>query len=151
AGDANNKSASSGCGAESVVIDKNSPTLPTTKSAGGPIGTVLNDTATVPGGTTATGSIGLAMYGPNNTTSNYARASAVYTHTLSLTVNAATTTPTFTTHIPSPHDALPIYAGDANNKSASSGCGAESVVIDKNSPTLPTTKSAGGPIGTVLN
>ncbi len=47
AGDANNNPVSSACAAEAVTVDKASPGISTTPSAGGVIGVTLNDTATL--------------------------------------------------------------------------------------------------------
>ncbi len=56
AGDANNNAVSSACAAEAVTVDKASPGISTTPSAGGVIGVTLNDTATLSGGYSPDGS-----------------------------------------------------------------------------------------------
>jgi hypothetical protein len=124
------------------------PTLPTTPSAGGAIGTVLNDTATVTGGSNPTGTVLFNLYGPNDTT---CAGTAIYTQTVTLSGGSATTSPGFTTVAAGTYEWTAHYSGDGANLPADSLCGAEEVIIAKSSPTLPTTPSAGGPIGTVLN
>jgi hypothetical protein len=134
-GDNNNLPATSGCTAEEVTIPKNSPTLPTSPSAAGPIGTVLNDTATVTGGFNPTGSIVFNLFGPDDVGCD---GTAVYTQTVALTGNSATTSPGYTTAAAGTYAWTASYAGDANNNSASSGCTAEEVIIGKNSPSAAT-------------
>ena len=103
-----------------------SPTLGTTPSAGGAIGTVLNDTATLTGATSPTGSITFNLYGPNDETCSN---EPIYTQTVALSGSSATTSPGFTTTAAGTYEWTASYAGDGNNKPASSGCGDESVVI----------------------
>ena len=147
-------SAVSACGGETEIVDvsNSDTTLPTTPTAGGGIGTVLNDSATVSGGSSPTGTITFSLYGPNDTSCD---TTAIYTQTVALTGNSATTTPGFTTVAAGTYEWTASYAGDANNNAASSACGAEAVVVtapgSKASPTLGTVPSAGGLIGTVLN
>jgi hypothetical protein len=157
-GDNTNLAADSACGAEAVTIIKSSPTLPTIPSAGGAIGTVLNDTATVTGGSTPTGTVDFALYGPDDTS---CAGIAIYTQTVTLSSGSATTSPGFTTVAAGTYEWTAHYSGDANNNSADSTCGNEAVVIGKNSPTASTAQdlipndtftisgAAGTPSGTV--
>lgn len=134
-GDSNNSSAFSGCTAEEVTITPSSPTLPTTPSAGGAIGTVLNDTATVTGGTNPTGTVTFNLWGPDDVDCD---GTAVYTQTVGLTAGSATTTPGYTTLAAGTYAWTATYSGDPNNNTASSGCTEEEVVIGKNSPSAST-------------
>ena len=149
-GDANNSAASSGCGEESVVIGQNSPSLDTVPSpAGGPVGSVLKDTATLHNANSPTGSITFKLYGPDDDTCS---GSVIFTETVALSGTHATTTGGFTTVAAGTYDWTASWPGDANNSAASSGCGEESVVIGQNSPTLDTTPNpARGPVGSILN
>jgi hypothetical protein len=137
-GDNGNLPADSACGAEAVTIAKANPTLPTNPSAGGGIGTVLNDTATVTGGSNPTGSIVFNLYGPDDVDCD---GTAVYNQTVALTSGSATTTPGYTTLAAGTYAWTASYAGDDNNNSASSGCTDEEVVIGKNSPTAATVQN----------
>ena len=137
-GDGHNAPASSGCQAEQVTIAKNSPTLGTTPSAAGPIGTVLNDTATLSGASNPTGSIVFNLFGPDDVDCD---GTAVYTQTVALSGNSAATSPGYTTTAAGKYAWTASYAGDANNNPASSGCTAEEVVIGKNSPTASTAQN----------
>jgi hypothetical protein len=134
----NNKPASSGCGAEVVVIGKSGPTLDTTPSAGGPIGTVINDTATLHNASNPTGSIAFKLFGPNDLTCSK---DPIYTQSVALNGTSAATTPGFTSIAAGTYEWTASYPGDGNNVAASSGCGAEAVVIAKNGPTIATTLS----------
>ena len=126
----------SGTGGDTTTVLKASPTLPTTPSAGGPIGTVLNDTATVTGGSSPTGSVTFNLYGPNDAT---CQGSAIYTEVVPLSGTSATTSPGFTTVAAGTYEWTADYPGDANNDAASSGCGEEAVVITGNTGAiLPT-------------
>ncbi len=67
-GDANNSTVSSGCAAEPVTITQATPTIATTPSAGGPVGTSIFDTATVSGGVNPTGTVTFNLFGPGDAT-----------------------------------------------------------------------------------
>jgi len=128
-GDSNNSSAFSGCTAEEVTITPSSPALPTVPSAGGSIGTILNDTATVTGGTNPTGTVTFNLWGPDDVDCD---GTAVYTQTVDLTAGSATTSPGYTTLAAGTYAWTASYSGDSNNNTASSGCTEEEVVIGKN-------------------
>ena len=145
-GDANNAAATSSCASETVVMTKASPTIATTPSVGGPIGTVLNDTATLSGGSSPTGGVTFNLYAPADTTCDL---TPVYTQTV--LVAPYGTNPGFTSTASGTYHWTATYAGDANNNAVSSGCQDEPVTTNKSAPTITTTPSAGGPVGTVLN
>ena len=67
-GDANNTAVSSGCADEPVTITQATPTIATTPSAGGPVGTSISDTATVSGGFNPTGTVTFQLFAPGDTT-----------------------------------------------------------------------------------
>ncbi len=114
------------------------PTLPTTPSGGGLLGSVLNDSATVTGGYIPTGSITFRLYGPNNTT---CAGTPIYAQTVGLSGTSAATSPGFHTAAVGTYEWTAYYSGDTNNNPASSGCGAEAVVITV-PPTIPTITTA---------
>ena len=148
-GDSNNHAVSSGATDEPVVVSPADPTLPTVPSAGGPIGTVLNDSATVTGGSNPTGTVTFNLYGPNNATCS---GTPIYSQTLALSGASATTAPGFTAVATGTYEWTAAYSGDSNNSSASSGCKSEEVVVGKNSPTIATTLSASSvPAGTAVH
>ena len=107
------------------------PALKTTPSAvTGPIGTVLNDTATLMGANFPTGTI----------TFNLWSATLLYTVTETVGGSGATTTPGFKTVAAGDYCWIVTYSGDANNDPASSSCDSERVTIAKATPTLTTTQ-----------
>jgi uncharacterized protein YjbI with pentapeptide repeats len=131
-----------GCGVIEVVI---APTLPTTPSSGGPVGTTLYDTATPTGGD-ATGTIDFAL----NIRDYDGRCDAlVYTETEPL-VNGTATTDGYTPPAPGIYEWIASYGGDTNHEAALSQCGDESVVIDDPSDGLTPTGESGVTVSPVL-
>ena len=120
---------------ETVVITKTSPSLGTVPSAGGLVGKVLNDSATLTGAYNPTGSITFALYGANDTT---CASDPIYTQTVALSGNGASTFPGWTTVAAGTYEWKASYPGDTNNGPASSGCGLEAVVITKTGMSIAT-------------
>jgi len=147
-GDSNNNPASSACASEKVTVDKASPTLSTTPSAGGTVGVaVLNDSATLSGGYNPTGSITFKLYAPSASTCT---GTPSFTQTVTVTSGTSTytTTNSTATNAAGTWRWTASYAGDSNNNTVASGCDDEKVTIDKASPTLSTTPVTTG--GTVV-
>ena len=147
-GDANNITVSSGCAAEPVTIGQATPTIATTPSPGGPDGTSISDTATVTGGFIPTGTVTFNLFPPGNTT---CAGTPVFTSTNPLSGGSATSAPPFATTAVGDYHWVAIYDGDANNTTVSSACEAEPVTIGQATPTIATTPSAGGPLGTPIS
>jgi hypothetical protein len=153
-GDSNNNGADSGCGTEQVVIGKSAPTLGTTPSpTSGIIGATLNDSATLSGASNPTGSITFYLFSPGDNCAD--TGTAVYTETVALSGNSASTTGGGTgsniATLAGTYHWLATYPGDANNNPASSTCGDEPVVIGKNAPNLTTnTTPDSGKIGVTM-
>jgi len=152
-GDANNNSASSGCGSEPVKITA-SPTIVTTPSeTSGSLGDLLNDTADLEGGSNfdGNGEITFNLYGPNDPT---CQGEPAYTETVPADHNGsdyATSNSTVTADEAGTWNWTASFFGDDNNNPVSSGCGEESVVITA-SPTIVTTPSeTSGSVGDLLN
>jgi hypothetical protein len=139
-GDARNLPASSTCSSEQLVVSPNTPGLTTTPSndLGLVIGTTLQDSATLSNASSPTGSIDFALYGPDDAG---CLGTAVYTESVALTGNSASTTTGFTTAAAGTYAWTAHYDGDGNNSSADSGCTAEEVTIAKNSPDNTTAQS----------
>jgi hypothetical protein len=147
-GDDNNATASSGCGAEPVTITKAQPGIGTTPSAGGVIGTVIHDTATVSGGNSPTGDVTFKLYAPGDTTCATPLSLPDPTEPLS---GLTATSDSFTTTAVGTYRWTATYNGDPSNFTATSGCQDEQVTTTKAQPGISTTPSAGGPIGTAIN
>ncbi len=135
--DSGNSPASAGCGEPEVVTAPppapSSPSLTTTPSAGGEVGVTLTDTAILAGGSTPTGSIVFGLYGPDNLTCS---GDPIYTYTASdITGDGSYSTPLgFTTTAAGTYEWTASYSGDDSNKSATSACGAETVVVPARTP-----------------
>lgn len=109
---------------EPLAVTKATPSISTTPSAGGTVGTVLNDTATLTGGSSPTGSVTFKLFPPSDTSCTGA---PVYTNTD--TASPYATTGGYTSLVAGTYHWTADYAGDTNNNAVSSGCSAEPVVI----------------------
>ena len=117
-GDANNTTVSSACADEPVTITQATPTIATTPSAGGPVGTSIFDTATVSGGVIPTGTVTFNLFGPGDANCT---ATPVFTSTVSLaTRQIVVTSGSFTTAAAGTYHWVATYNGDANNAAVSS-------------------------------
>jgi hypothetical protein len=152
-GDAANAAVAGACNDanENATITPATPALVTTASAGGPIGTVLTDQATLSGGASPTGSITFRLYGPND--ASCAGAPVFTSNAIAVSGNGTyTSAPGFTSAALGTYRWIASYSGDANNAAIPGACNGanESATITTAAPALVTTASAGGPIGTVL-
>jgi len=130
---------------------KASPSLSTTPSAGGTVGSVvLNDTGTLSGGASPTGSITFNLFDPSHADCS---GTPAFTQTVPVSGDGSfSTTNTTTANAAGTWSWTAIYTGDSANFGASSACGQETVSAGKASPSLTTTPSAGGTVGSaVLN
>ena len=126
-GDGNNNTALSGCGSEPVTVTSNAPTLTTTPSAGGTVGAVvLNDTATLSGASSPTGTITFSL------TNSACSGTPFYT---TIPAIAVTGDGDYKTADTTPANAAGTwywtasYSGDATNNPVSSSCGLETVSV----------------------
>lgn len=156
-GDANNVSATSACGTESVVVSKTDSSISTVPSNrdGAPVGTSIKDTAAVEGND-PTGTVTFYLYGPNDPNCvNNADSGLHWLQKWTVELNdngkASVPAPGFATSVTGTYEWVAHYNGDANNTTATSECGNESVVIGKMQPTIATVASEGGPLGTKIH
>jgi hypothetical protein len=153
-GDANNMAAHSACGSESVVVGKAAPTIVTTASDGGPVGTQIHDTAQVSGGANPTGTVTFFLYPPSDQTcTNNENAGWVQKVTVPLGSNGSASsagTPYTTTEV-GVYNWIAVYSGDSNNKGATTACTDEQVTVGKDPTSVTTAASAGGVTGTVIH
>jgi hypothetical protein len=126
-----------------------SPTLTTSPSAGGTVGSiVLNDTGTLSGGSAPTGSITFNLYDPSHTDCS---GTPAYTTTVPVSGNGSySTSNTTSANVVGTWSWTASYSGDPNNTPASTPCGQETVRVAEASPSLTTLPSAGGTVGTVV-
>ena len=143
-GDTNNVAASdNNSTSEQVTVSAASPTLTTTPSPaavtlGGTTPPILNDSATLAGGFSPTGTITFTLFHDGGAT-------PVDTETVTVSGNGTYTTPTgftlpTTGTVTGTYQWDASYGGDDNNNTASdSGSAAEQVTVSAASPTLSTT------------
>jgi hypothetical protein len=136
-----------GTGSDSTTVTKASPQISTTPSAGGPVGTVLNDTATLSGGNSPTGTVTFKLFPPSDSTCS---GTPVFTEADASSPYATTTG--YTSIVAGTYRWTADYAGDSNNNAVSSGCQDEQVVVTQGAPSISTTPNpASGEVGDVLN
>jgi hypothetical protein len=127
---------------------KASPTLTTALSPGGTAGTVaLNDTATLLGGMSPSGTITFNLYDPSQ---SGCTGNPVYTQTE--TVSGDGSYPTANTALAAEAGAwnwTVTYSGDAGNNPATSPCGAESAGVTPAAPAGLSLSGSGSPIAGV--
>ena len=132
------------------MITQATPTIATTPSAGGPVGsTGISDTATVSGGFTPTGNVTFNLFAPGDTGCTGTPRSS--TNPLNGATPPSATSSTFPSTVVGTYHWTATYNGDANNVAVSSACTAEPVVITQATPTIATTPSAGGEDGTSIS
>ncbi len=148
-GDAANAVAVSACGAtgESVVVTAagglGTPAIATTASPTVALGGVISDAAVLSGGSSPTGKITFAVFGPND-----ASCAGTAVSTSMVTVSGDGTYPSlpFTPTAAGTYRFTAAYSGDAANAVAVSACGAagESVVVGPATTAVLTTQASGG-------
>lgn len=127
-GDANYNEATATCEPFNV-FSQNQPTLNTTPDpSSGNVGATLNDSATLSGANSPTGSITFKLFPPSDAS---CQGVASYTQVVPLTGNSASTSPGFVSNAPGTWRWTADYPGDVNNTEAHSTCQAEPVVISQ--------------------
>lgn len=130
------------------AVSKAQPGLATAPSPGGAAGSVvLNDTGTLSGGASPTGSITFNLYGPSDATCS---GTPAYTKTVTVSGDGSySTTNTNPAPTAGTWNWTAMYTGDANNFGATSGCGKESVTV---TPVVPTGSCEGsGSLSTLVS
>src|SRR5207248_4371271 len=111
--------ATSSC--EPLTANPLQPTIGTTPSAGGNVGVILNDSATLAGAYQATGTITFKLFGPNNATCNVEGAAAVYSQIVAVDGNGTyNTSPGYQSAAAGTYHYVAVYSDDANNNGLSS-------------------------------
>jgi hypothetical protein len=127
------------CGDEPVTVGQVGPSIKTTPNpASGTVGTTLNDSATLSGGSSPTGKITFNLYSPS---ASSCTGTPAYTQDVTVSGNGNySTSPGFAANAVGTWRWTATYSGDTNNKSASSGCSDEQVTITNpnNSQITPT-------------
>lgn len=107
---------------------KASPRLTTNPTWTAPlrIGSTLNDSATLTGGSNPAGTITFRLFPPSD--SNCSGAPS-YTQTVAVTSGTAATSPGFVIGTVGTWNWTAVYSGDANNNGATSPCGEEQILV----------------------
>src|SRR5437016_1560773 len=150
-GDTNNNGFTTTCNeaGETSTVNRASPTMTTSATATQTAGGTIQDTATLSGGTSPTGTTSLSLYGPNDASCG---GSATSAGNATFICNGSYSSSAETLTL---HDALPIlasYSGDTNNNGFTTTCNeaGETSTVNRASPTMTTsataTQTAGGTI-----
>jgi hypothetical protein len=121
-GDGNNNGATSDCTSEHLVVTKAKPSMSTAQNL------LPNDTSTISGGNSPTGTITFNLFNPSDSTCS---GTPDYTQTVSVNGNGtyATTNTTILATAEGTWRWQVDYSGDGNNEPASSACGVEHFTI----------------------
>ncbi len=132
--------------ASDILCALATPSLSTTPSASGTVGIRLNDTATLTGGNSPTGTVTFNLYSPADSTCSLA---PIYTEgPISLTGTSAATKTGFASNAAGTWHWTADYSGDTNNAPASSICASEPVIVNQANPGITTTATpATGTVG----
>jgi hypothetical protein len=145
-GDVNNRGDRSGCQNEPEIITQATPAIDTIPLGGDLVGAPASDTATVTGGFGPTGTVTFALFAPGD---DVCGATPVYTNTAGLSGNTAASG-SYTTTAQGDYRWVATYGGDANNTAVAAGCQDEVVTAALATPSIATTPSGGGPIGSSI-
>src|SRR5439155_1716534 len=116
------------------------PSITTTPDpTGGTVGATLNDSATVSGGFSPTGTVSFALYGPNNLTCSPTGAAPVRSEERRVGKEWASPSPGFTTTAAGTYPWTAHYSGDTNNNPADSACADEFVILGPAVRSIPVT------------
>jgi hypothetical protein len=151
-GDANDKTASSGCTSEQLTVTKRSPALTTNASGPVTVGGSITDVATLtaPYGAPAATLVAFNVYASSDSHCSHPLNSsplAAVSHTSG--ANPTYTSAAFTPAAAGTYNWVATFAGDASNLGASGACGtsSESSTITRANVGITTTPSAGVTIG----
>ena len=146
-GDSNNKSATSPCTSEHLVVTKAGPAISTQASGPVTVGSKIHDVATLSGAVAATGAVTFQVFAPGDTNCSTALATlTTSTKNVNADGNGTYTSGDFTTTTPGTYSWRAFFAGDSKNNAVSGACNAqnESSTVTQVSPTIET--HATGPV-----
>src|SRR5207245_1605905 len=136
-GDANNNAFATTCNeaGETSTVNKASPAMTTSATATQTAGGTIQDTATLSGGTSPTGTVSFSIYGPNDTTCGGTATSAGIATVSGNGRYSSTALTAYTTLFRS---WIASYSGDANNNAFATTCNeaGETSTVNKASPAM---------------
>ena len=151
-GDANNANVSGLCGdsGETAVVGAAVPALATTASAGGAIGAMLNDQATLTGGFAPTGTLTFSLYSANDAT---CAGPPVFTSVVAVAGDGVYVSTPFAPASAGTYRWRAFYSGDARNAPVAGTCNdaGESAVMTKAAPSLATSASPAIALGGAIS
>jgi hypothetical protein len=124
--------------AVAVTVLKASPTLSTSATANVALGASAKDTATLSGGSSATGTITFRVYGPSDTGCT----TPLTTSTASVRGNGTYSSASFTPTQAGTYYWIASYGGDGNNNATAGTCGAQGESTVVAAPTLSVSTSS---------
>jgi hypothetical protein len=127
---------------------KQPTTITSTPSQGGPIGTVLTDSATV-NGNNPTGHVRFFLFGPGNPNCAFPKGFIFSTGLIPLVNDQGATPNGFTAKKAGTYEWVVNYSGDPNNTEARSVCGKEAITITASLPTPVVTPGCINGVGEV--
>src|SRR5207244_908459 len=150
-GDTNNNGFTTTCNeaGETSMVNKASPTMTTSATATDRTSGAKENTATLSGGTSPTGTISFSIYGPNDATCS---GSATSAGSATVSGNGSYSSSAMTENVAGAYRWIASYSGDANNNGFTTTCNeaGETSTVNKASPSMTTsataTATAGGTI-----
>src|SRR5207244_3648837 len=136
-GDANNNGFTTQCNeaGETSTVNKASPTMTTSATATQTAGGTIQDTATLSGGTSPTGTISFSLYGPNDATCGGMATSA---GSATVSGNGSYSSSAVPENVAGTYRWIASYSGDANNNGFTTTCNeaGETSTVNKASPKM---------------
>src|SRR5207244_3562500 len=125
-----------------TTVIKASPKMTTSATATQTAGGTIQDTATLSGGTSPTGTISFSLYGPNDLTCGGMATSA---GSATVSGNGSYSSSAVTENVAGTYRWIASYSGDANNNRFTTQCNdaGETSTVNKASPAISTTASQG--------
>src|SRR5207245_228284 len=126
---------------ETSTVNKASPAMTTSATATATAGGTIQDTATLSGGTSPTGTISFSIYGPNDTTCG---GSATSAGSATVSGNGSYSSSALTENVAGTYRWIASYSADANNNAVATTCNeaGETSTVTKAAPAM-TTSSTG--------
>ncbi|MFO1284217.1 MAG: IPTL-CTERM sorting domain-containing protein [Burkholderiales bacterium] len=145
-GTGSNSTEAVGFGTTLVTVNKATPGISTTATAGPlPAGSQFSDSATLSGGFNPTGSIVFRLFGPSATPVCSDPGNLVYTSpAVTVNGNGVYSSPNVPINVVGTYYWIATYSGDSNNDPVSGACGdsGEASIVSQDTPTMTTTASA---------
>jgi hypothetical protein len=151
-GDAGNNATSTACNdpGETSTVAKASPTMTTRATPSANSGGAISDTASLAGGSLATGTITFSLFGPNDTT---CLGAVLFTSTKTVSGDGSYPSDPFSPALPGAYSWVASYSGDAGNNGTSTACNdaRETTTVSKASPTITTQATVSANTGAAIS